>query len=113
MQKIKIRIDSVEFSTNENNDTLCKVTYQPHELMKRTVFWAKAKLHAGDTYNKEMGRRIAFAKAERKAYKHARKNVKHDIEEIKAVLEAAQNFYDKADGCFVHNDNYIKQLCGC
>lgn len=113
MEKLKIQIDGVEFSTNENKDTICKVTYKNNELLDKLVFYGVAKLHPGDKYDKKMGQRISFAKAERKAYKHARKNVRKDITRLEEVLEIAWDFYNKADSCFVHNNDYIRQLCGC
>lgn len=113
MDNLKISIENVSFSVNKKQDTICKVIYKPSPFLSKTTFHAKAKLHEGDTYDKKMGERIAFAKAERKAYKHARKRVKKDIAEIENILNAVKSFFDKVDDCFVHNDEYIKQLCGC
>lgn len=112
MEKLKIQIDSVEFSTNENKDTICKVTYKCNELLDKLVFYGVARLHPDDKYEKKMGQRISFAKAERKAYKHARKNIHKDIQKLEEVLETARDFYNKADNCFVHNNDYIRRLCG-
>ena len=113
MENFKLSIESVTFSVNNKKDTICKVKYKPSVFLKRSTFYAKARLHKGDDYVAKMGERIAFAKAERKAYKHARNQVKRDIREIESVLEAAKAFFEKANGCFEHNNKYIKQLCGC
>ena len=113
MENIKIQIQSVQFFTEENKNTRCIVTYRPNRLLKRTVFYGLAIMHDGDTFDKKTGQRIAFAKAERSAYKHARKNAKRYLKLVKDEVALLENFYKKADDCFTHNDQYIKDLCGC
>lgn len=113
MENFKLSIKSVKFSVNENNDTICCVTYKKDSFLKKNTFYARAKLHEGNTYDKKMGERIAFAKAERKAYKYARNMMRKDIEKIESLLAAAKAFFKKADGCYEHNNEYIKQLCSC
>lgn len=109
---LKLSIESVNFTTRKGNVyTICRVVYKENPFLKGRVFTGVARLHDGDTYDKLKGERIAFAKAERAAYKCAAKTVKRDIAKAEETLGAQKAFYEKAKKCFLHNNEYINELC--
>ena len=71
----------------------------------------KATCNSGDIFNKWMGRKIANARAEAKAYKHAQTLVKKQVKEvIKRYYDMTLEFDEKADFVQRHNVEYVNEI---
>lgn len=71
----------------------------------------KATCNSGDIFNKWMGRKIANARAEAKAYKHAQALVKKQVKEvIKRYYDMTLEFDEKADFVQRHNVEYVNEI---
>jgi len=75
---------------------------------------ATAKCHPDDTFNQELGCKIAEAKAEAKAYKlmanAINKKWAEHMDAIEGLYPMKVNFSSKATRCVKHNNKYIKFL---
>lgn len=72
-----------------------------------------AKLHEKDTFNYEIGCRIALAKAERIAYKRVGKGIAEEYKSLANFISDLDNFIYKAESMVKHNTEYIKKLSNC
>ena len=71
----------------------------------------KATCNSGDIFNKWMGRKIANARAEAKAYKHTQTLVKKQVKEvIKRYYDMTLEFDEKADFVQRHNVDYVNEI---
>ena len=72
---------------------------------------AKATCNGDDVFNKQLGREIANARAEAKAYKHAQTLVKKQVKEvIKRYYDMTLEFDEKADFIQKHNAEYVADI---
>ena len=70
-----------------------------------------AKLDPKDTFDAEIGKKVARAKAESSAYKFCSKILTKSIEKFTLNLaSAAAEFVKKASGVVVHNKRYLSQF---
>ena len=71
----------------------------------------KATWNSCDVFNKWIGCKIANARAEAKAYKHAQTLVKKQVTEvIKRYYDMALEFDEKADFVQRHNVEYVNEI---
>ena len=71
----------------------------------------KATWNSCDVFNKWIGRKIANARAEAKAYKHAQTLVKKHVKEvIKRYYDMTLEFDEKADFVQRHNVEYVDEI---
>ena len=71
----------------------------------------KATCSGNDVFNKQIGRKIANARAEAKAYKHAQTLVKKQVKEvIKRYYDMTLEFDEKADFVQRHNVEYVNEI---
>ena len=71
----------------------------------------KATCNSGDIFNKWMGRKIANARAEAKAYKRAQTLIKKQVKEvIKRYYDMTLEFDEKADFVQRHNVEYVNEI---
>ena len=71
----------------------------------------KATWNSCDIFNKWIGRKIANARAEAKAYKHAQTLVKKQVKEvIKRYYDITLEFDEKADFVQRHNVEYVNEI---
>ena len=71
----------------------------------------KATWNSSDIFNKWIGRKIANARAEAKAYKHAQTLVKKQVKEvIKRYYDMTLEFDEKADFVQRHNVEYVNAI---
>ena len=71
----------------------------------------KATWNSSDIFNKWIGRKIANARAEAKAYKHAQTLVKKQVKEvIKKYYDMTLEFDEKADFVQRHNVEYVNEI---
>ena len=71
----------------------------------------KATWNSCDVFNKWIGRKIANARAEAKAYKHAQTLVKKQVKEvIKRYYDMTLEFDEKADFVQRHNVEYVDEI---
>lgn len=71
----------------------------------------KAKCNEEDVFDKKLGRDIAEARAEAKAYKHAAKLVSKYVKTVAARYHnMALNFEAKADFIQDHNKSYVHEI---
>jgi len=73
-----------------------------------------AKCHPDDAFDKELGEKIAEAKAEAKAYKQVATSINKKwatlMDTIEGIYPMKVNFNSKANRCIKHNAKYIKFL---
>ena len=69
-----------------------------------------AKCAPEDTFDVERGKRIALARAENKAYLSALKHLDKFMEQIAFIVNAYEDFNDKAYHACAHNEDYIDSL---
>ena len=69
-----------------------------------------AKCAPEDTFDVERGKRIALARAENKAYLSALKHLDKFMEQIAVIVNAYEDFNDKAYHACAHNEDYIDSL---
>ena len=69
-----------------------------------------AKCAPGDTFDVERGKRIALARAENTAYVSALKPPDKFMEQIAFIVNAYEDFNDKAYHACAHNEDYIDSL---
>lgn len=67
----------------------------------------------GDTWNAQLGKKIAYAKAEINAYRYAMKRIyKINKAVTEALNKTSMNFLDKASNVISHNEEYLTKICG-
>ncbi len=72
---------------------------------------AKATCNGDDVFNKQLGREIANARAEAKAYKQAQTLVKKQVKEvIKRYYDMTLEFDEKADFIQKHDAEYVAEI---
>ena len=69
-----------------------------------------AKCAPEDTFDVERGKRIALARAENKVYLSALKYLDKFMEQIAVIVNAYEDFNDKAYHACAHNEDYIESL---
>ena len=70
-----------------------------------------ARLDPKDTFDAEIGKKVARAKAESSAYKFCSKILTKSIEKFTFNLAgAAADFIEKATGVVIHNKRYLSQF---
>ena len=121
--KIKLSFSRAKYQT-VGNTVYCTLQYTvnvPGACSKMiatmpndyTVYTAtgKATWNSCDVFNKWIGRKIANARAEAKAYKHAQTLVKKHVKEvIKRYYDMTLEFDEKADFVQRHNVEYVNEI---
>ena len=69
-----------------------------------------AKCAPGDTFDVERGKRIALARAENKVYLSSLKHLDRFMEQIAVIVNAYEDFNDKAYHACAHNEDYVESL---
>ena len=73
-------------------------------------FEGVAKCLDEDKYNYEIGKKIALARAEIKAFKYYNKTLKDFANKHKRLYESSTELYTKLDRQIVHNKEYISDI---
>ena len=122
-RKIKLSFSRAKYQT-VGNTVYCTLQYTvnvpgaysdaivivPNEKLTYTVT-GKATCNGDDVFNKQLGREIANARAEAKAYKHAQTLVKKQVKEIiKRYYDMTLEFDEKADFVQRHNVEYVNEI---
>lgn len=69
-----------------------------------------AKCSPDDIFDEARGKKIAMAKAENDAYRQAVRFMDEQLNKLKSLITAADNFKAKAEACHTHNLDYIESL---
>lgn len=77
----------------------------------RTFSKGYAKCDNKDTFNPEIGKKIALARAESKLYWKVRTAVKEARRDAKVFIGSADRFISKALRVIGHNEDYINKYC--
>ena len=122
--KIKLSFSRAKYKT-EGNTVYCTLqytvdvpgaysemiaTFMPNDY---TVYTAtgKATCNGDDVFNKHIGREIAEARAEAKAYKHVQTLVNKQVKEvIKKYYDMTLEFDERADFIQKHNAEYVADI---
>lgn len=119
--KLTMRPEFTDFYVN-GTDVTCKMFYQlsvPDAYLELCGFVAgkviaTAHCHEDDVFNLEIGKKVALAKAESKAYKEARRvlisKLQETIDTVVKLSEMAERFGDKAENVITHNKEYITRI---
>ena len=119
--KISFNNDGTRFYVNEEKGTVvCSVeayllvptNWDSCVVIPGAHFTEKgiAKCAPGDTFDVERGKRIALARAENKAYLSGLKHLDAFMEQIGFIVNAYEEFNDKAYHACAHNEDYIDSL---
>ena len=82
----------------------------PNDKLTYTVT-GKATCNGDDVFNKQLGREIANARAEAKAYKQAQTLVNKQVKEvIKRYYDMTLEFDEKADFIQKHDAEYVAEI---
>lgn len=121
--KIKLSFSRAKYKT-VGNTVYCTLQYtvnvpeacsdmiatMPNDYAVYTVT-AKATCNGDDVFNKHIGREIAEARAEAKAYKHVQTLVNKQVKEvIKKYYDMTLEFDEKADFIQRHNAEYVADI---
>ena len=114
---LKFRLDSVD-SSQKDEDAFKAVRYmtesvygEDNPISYRYSITETAKLDPKDTFDVEIGKKVARAKAESSAYKFCSKILTKSIEKFTFNLAgAAADFIEKATGVVIHNKRYLSQF---
>lgn len=127
-ENIKLTFKKPKFYVNpERGSVRCTLTYSvavPYDLAGFAPIFpipstgsvrARAVCQKGDTFDAEVGKRIAMAKAENAAYAAVRKYAKSFAQKLAPFVDAAAiclNYVYEATEHNEHNDDYIKRIGG-
>ena len=109
---MKLSIVKKEFFVNKNN-VICKVRGHLHmDGGSRGTVVAKGMATASpeDTFNLEIGKKIALARAESNLYTEAKKVLNDVIKSTERTLKDAYEFCEKASGVRRHNKEDIHKI---
>lgn len=114
---LKFRLDSVD-SSQKDEDAFKAVRYmtesvygEDNPISYRYSITETAKLDPKDTFDVEIGKKVARARAESSAYRFCSKILTKSIEKFTFNLaSAASKFIEKASGVVRHNKHYIDQF---
>ena len=114
---LKFRLDGVNGS-QKDEDTFRAVRYmtesvygENNPISYRYSVAETAKLDPKDTFDVEIGKKVARAKAESSAYRFCSKILTKSIEKFTFNLaSAAADFVKKASGVVIHNKRYLSQF---
>ena len=121
--KIKLSFSRAKYKT-EGNTVYCTLQYtvnipgsysdmiaiMDNDEQIYTVT-AKATCNGDDVFNKQLGREIANARAEAKAYKQAQTLVNKQVKEvIKRYYDMTLEFDEKADFIQKHDAEYVSEI---
>lgn len=126
--KIKVSFERAKYHTN-GNEVYCTLQYRvivpdatstPKDtsLCMDTIIGlgpqtavGKATCNGDDVFNKQLGRDIANARAEAKAYRHAQTLVNKYVKAIaKTYFDMAMEFDERADFIQTHDAEYVAEL---
>lgn len=119
--EIKLTFGRPNYYVNEKEGTVkCRVSYHlqvPYDAdgelfiapEKYSSVTAIAKCGAGDKFNAEVGKKVARAKAESRAYSRCANHLAKDMERSFMRLTILNNFIEKAYDCVEHNNKYLKK----
>ena len=121
--KIKLSFSRAKYKTVDNT-VYCTLQYTvnipgsysdaiaivPNDKLTYTVT-GKATCNGDDVFNKQLGREIANARAEAKAYKQAQTLVNKQVKEIiKRYYDMSLEFDEKADFIQKHDAEYVAEI---
>ena len=112
---MKLSILKTEFKRNKF-ETICKITVLVIDSNGRKVknslrtFTGIAKCCPEDVYDFNIGKKIALARAELKAFDYHDKRMVDIINGSKKILNDAKEFSNKLAKQYYHNVNYLKRL---
>lgn len=120
--KIKVSFDRAKYHTN-GNEVYCTLQYRvivPDVIsayMDTIIGFGthtavgKAKCNGDDVFNKKLGRDIANARAEAKAYKHAQVLVNKYVKELaKTYYNMTLEFDERVDFIQRHDAEYVAEI---
>lgn len=112
----KLQCTDIKYVVNENKGTVTAIgyfnilTYKFKEDDLKTIGIAKVNKDAGETFNTEVGKKIARAKAEKEAYYQFRLLVEEYKGRVEKEILKAQNTIDKMNSCMQHQKDFIKSF---
>lgn len=94
---------------------VCHKGWEPHPLMQlEDVFIGKAKCAPGDTFDPEVGKKIAYRRAMIKLYKAKKKTLNDfitlNVQMISKMLELKDNLTNKYDNAIERRTNSIENI---
>ena len=119
--EIKLTFGKPCYHVNENDGTVkCRVSYHlqiPHDAdgqlfiapEKYSSVTAIAKCRKGDKFDAEIGKKVARAKAESRAYARCANHLYPYMDKAFLKTTILSNFIEKAFDCVDHNAEYLKK----
>lgn len=131
-EQIKVSFTNISFTVNKKKKWVtCRLNYVvklpnmvdeievPYEVYKNVPFYAGRGVHTsygtarvcdGDTFDIEVGKKVARAKAESAAYKNVRKMLYNTMQHIAFTRLIMEDFLNKCDRVIVHNAEYLRKF---
>lgn len=119
--EIKLKFQEPEYIINEKNGVVvCNLTFfslfpldvedrcYPIERMWTTK--GVARVGENDAFDANVGKKVALARAEQKAYKKVQKRLDQKVVELLSVLDKIGKFRHKAFNVIEHNREYINKF---
>lgn len=92
-------------------DTVIKNDYRDNIFRDEFIVNAQSKLHPGDEFDVEIGKKIARAKAESSAYEFTNNCLQKIYNEFVKITEKAATEFDfNTENVIYHNEKYIKKF---
>lgn len=119
--EIKLTFGKPNYFVNENDGTVkCRVSYHLQipcdadgEVFiapeKYSSVTAIAKCRKGDKFDAEIGKKVARAKAESRAYSRCANHLYPHMDKAFLRTTIINDFIEKAYDCVEHNENYLKK----
>lgn len=118
--EIKIRFEEPIYSIDEEKGIVgCILNYEIlyPEVLEFVGFNGKplfystawAELKDGDVWDENIGKKIALAKAEQKAYTKVRKRCAKTMRRCFKIMQICNKFGHKSDFVIDHNNKYLEQ----
>lgn len=110
---MKLKVLKTEIKRSKNITT-CFLTVALNDngkIVKPSIktFVGEAKCH-DEPYDYKIGKRIALARAEIRAYKYFKESMKNAINISKRFYDESSELHDKLVNQIAHNKNYIKDI---
>lgn len=119
--EIKLKFEEPDYIVDEKNGVvICKlffyILYPPCveatccPLYRGFAVKGVARVGENDTFDVNIGKKVALARAEQKAYKKVQKSLDQKVVELLPVLNKIGDFRHKAFKVVAHNEEYINKF---
>lgn len=113
----KLKCINLQYKVNEESGSVTAIEKFCNPLWTRrspktftTIGVAKVNKEAGETFNVEIGKKVARAKAEKEAFVQFKLITLDYKKGVQRILQKLDNTVDKMNTCIQHQKEYIKSF---